>query len=150
LSDTERPYLIYSTDPGEILGSGIARPDAWAPPVLPGQGIMWAEAVDGRHFYVADSGTDEPHIAERQAFTFDRLSIAADGLDEAVAELPAGTQVYVKRRWQPLGGQGWPEFFMGETDGTPLRFSASEPGRYDVHVVPPFPGQILDAEIDAT
>ena len=141
---SQRPYLVYVLATGEITSKvGEATPANWHAQAGEGEGILEANA-DRNRFYVKNG-----KLVPRPAPAFDRTEIVADGKDAAVCKAPKGTRVHVKRPEQRLNDTGWNEYFQGETDGKPVRVLAIEPGAYDVHLVPPFPWQVLDVRIEA-
>jgi hypothetical protein len=139
-----RPFVVWDLATGEIAKCGGASLADWANQAKDGQGILEAIA-DRRRFYVVDGA-----IVERPALGLDKTTIFADGADEAVAAAPAGTRVHVKRKADVLGERSWAEYFRGEiAEGEAFHLTAIEAGTYQLRLVPPFPWQVLDAEIEA-
>ncbi len=139
-----RKFIVHDLATGEIVRRGVADEDNWADQAQPGQGMLESDA-DPRHFRVV-----EGEIVERPALALSKTDIAADGADEAVADVPAGTRVYARRGTGANGDRGWSEHFAGETEGEPFVFTAIEPGAYRIRLVPAFPWQVLDVEVVAT
>lgn len=132
-------YLIYRADSGEItktLISGVPLTDA---DIGPGLLLIEGEADDAARYIDVLTGAviARPHLDH----ALDKAVLAADGGDEARLSglLPAPCKVRIEG---PIVQQ------LTVTDGE-LIFTATDPGRYRITMLPPFPYMPASVTIDA-
>lgn len=126
-------FVVYETATGRIVKYGVCAAADIELQAGPGEAVLAVAAGvrDSTHYVAAGE------IAARPAIAFDKMVIAADGIDTAtLAGLPDPCTVVIDGDEQVVTG------------GT-LEFSAAAPGAYRIQVLDPFPAREVDAEIVA-
>lgn len=116
----------FSSMTGEYLGSLDGTPEA---ALAYGPDEVLAEDVDPqREYFDPETGQIVPRP---EAVEGGPYALLADGADELVLPLPAGTHVWVTKP------DGWRT--GGTVEDGELKFAASVPGVYIIEVWPPHP-----------
>lgn len=116
-------YTRYSTETGEILGSGDCSNEE--------QCLIQMNDSENEHVLLnvtADDSTqwvdEEGEIVDRPALDVSDMVVDADG-GSHVVELPEGSSVYYEGELIPVGNG--------------FTFETTEPGEYVFTIMPPFP-----------
>lgn len=139
-------FVAYEEATGKILKSGFVSQPQDLPLQTDGEAGVAVLEVDSEEypagvndkFFMVDVSETTLEIIPRPDLAFDKLTIIADGVDEAVlSDLPDPCMVVIN-------GQ------THEVTGGSLELSADVPATYVVEIRNPFPYQRFRAEVVAT